>query len=242
MKKWILLCICVLFTIGIGGCAEQQPINQPPTDIPATEIVPIASNTPEIMRRTESIPSGAPASIDGRIEDGEWGDAAAFELSDGSLLYLKYAEGALYLAVDGLVPGTVNVGVLKDGDLWILHSSAALGSLVFKPFEDRWELEKNWAWCCRSNSGGSEVEALLAAEGWMSHNQFVGNELQTEYLIQVQEEIIITVTYLFRDGSGAAFWPVDLNEEDLLQFSSPPQVGDRAIFSDDGWVKILVSN
>lgn len=242
MIKWKLYSSIVLAVL-ITGCGANTP---PVEEIPATPTItasPVPTSTQEIIHALVNIPLGTPAAINGRIEDGEWADAAAFQMSDGSLLYLKYAEGALYLAVDGLVLGTVNVGILKDGELWILHSSAALGSLVFKPIEDGWVLEKNWAWCCRASSAGSETENLLAVEGWLSHNQFVGHEQQTEYKIEIpQEEIVITVTYLFRDGSGAAFWPVVLDEEDLLQFSSPPKVGDQAIFSDAGWVKISVSD
>ena len=238
MKKLILICF-VLFTAGwIAGCSANQPAAE---EIPAApSIIPSAlpTSTAKIPRSEINIPVGTPAVIDGQIDPGEWENAAKQELSDGSQMYLMYAEDALYLAVDAKVQGIVNLGVLRNGELWILHSSAALGSAVFQLVDQGWRMSKTYDWCCRMNSSEVGYQNLLATEGWLSTNQYQGDTKQTEFLVQIPvDEITIAVTYLFMDGSGTSFWPQALPETDLLMFSSPPQVGDLSIFTTEEWVK-----
>jgi hypothetical protein len=164
-------------------------------------------------------------------------------MSDGSGLYLKYSTESLFLAIDADKAGIVNVGILRNGELQILHSSAALGSAVYQWADPGWEMVKNFEWCCRVSAPESQLEGLLAEEGWLSHNQYYGDTTQTEYQILVPSESLqLAVTFLYRDQSGRAWWPLDLEQEDLLQFSSPPSVGDIAIFSEEGWATLQVSN
>jgi hypothetical protein len=226
----------------IGGCAGSQTAVEAPT--PSPTIVPTSTptSTPEPTKPEISIPVGTAPNINGRFEPGEWENAAVEELNDGSLLYLMYAEDALYLAVDSEVLGTVNVGVLRDGELWVLHSSAALGSVIYQPQGDTWQLRKTFDWCCRTTSPLTEGEELLANEGWLSHNQFVGDETQTEYLIQIpKDEIFLSVTYRYRDDSGAAYWPETLGEEDLLKFTTALRIGDEPFFSTEMWARLIVA-
>jgi hypothetical protein len=177
------------------------------------------------------------------LDEGEWEDALVTELNDGSLLYLKYSGDSLYLALDAQVEGIVNVGIIRDGQLQILHSSAALGSAIYENTSEGWQMVKNFEWCCRVSAPESQLEDLLTQEGWLSHNQHYGDSTQTEYRIVVPaDHIRIAVTYLFMDQSGSAWWPVDLSQEDLLHYSTPPSIGSLALFSDQDWVTLLVTD
>jgi hypothetical protein len=226
----------------ISGCAGGQTEDEAPNPSPTTVPTSTPTSTPEPTKPEVSIPMGTAPNINGLLKRGEWDNAAVEEMNDGTLLYLMYADDTLYLAVDSEVMGTVNVGILRDGELWILHSSAALGSAVYQLHENGYQLRKTFDWCCRVSSPLSENEQLLAEEGWLSTNQLVGDQTQTEYLIQIPiDEIILSVTYRYRDDSGAAYWPETLAEEDLLKFTAAPRIGDEPFFSTEMWARLIVS-
>jgi hypothetical protein len=241
MRKITFILLLLSIAGQTAGCAADQTITSIVEATATIPPLPTLTPTQEESYTNVHIPTGLPAAIDGIIDPDEWADADMQEMNDGSKLYLKYAEDALYLAIDAQEPGTVNLGIIRDGELWILHSSAALGSAVFSPHEDGWQLRKTYEWCCRATYVNSELDSLMVAEGWLSTNQFVGNENQTEYLVEIpEEEIIISITYIFYDGINAAYWPLSLAHSDLLLFSSQPQVGDQAIFTTDDWVQLIV--
>lgn len=245
MNKSVLVILMFVSVLIISGCAGSQLPTETPPPNPTSVPTSPPTNTPKPTRPVRpviNIPMGTTPTINGRIEEGEWDVASQQELNDGTLLYLMYAEDSLYLAVDSEVLGTVNVGVLRDEELWVLHSSAALGSLVYEPQDDGWKLRKTFKWCCRARSDNFDFGKLLTDEGWLSTNQFQGDETQTEYLIQIpEEEIILSVTYRYQDDSGAAYWPDTLAENDLLKFTTTPQIGDEPFFSSDMWVRLMVS-
>lgn len=242
MKKSVLIVLIFVLILIISGCTSSQIPPETPTPSPTIAPTNTATSTPIPIKLEINIPSGTIPTINGRIEEGEWDAAAVEELNDGTLLYLMYSEDALYLALDSEVLGTVNLGILRDGELWVLHSSAALGSVVYQPFADGWQMSKTFEWCCRTTSPLTESEQLLEQEGWLSHNQFVGDQTQTEYLIRIpKDEIIIAVTYRYRDDSDAAYWPETLGDNDLLMFTDPVQVGDMAVFSDEMWAQLIVT-
>lgn len=241
MKKIFRACVLSLAVILFGGCTESQNPVETATTSPTKIPTSIPTNTSLPERPQIHITSGPSPNVDGRMETGEWDQAVIQELSDGTLLYLMYAEDSLYLALDSEVLGTVNVGVLRDGELWVLHSSAALGSLIYEYLEGDWLLRKDFEWCCRTTSPLAESQQLLADEGWLSHNQFVGDETQTEYRVKIpKDEIYLAVTYRYRDDSNAAFWPETLGENDLLIFEVQLRQGDQAVFSPALWAKLIV--
>jgi hypothetical protein len=242
MKKFVLIVLIFLFILIISGCVGSQTAVETPPPSPTIAPTSTPTNTPEPEKPEIAIPIGTIPTINGRIEEGEWDAAAVEVLNDGTLLYLMYSEDALYLALDSEVLGTVNVGILRDGELWVLHSSAALGSVIYQPQENGWQMRQTFEWCCRTTSPNSDYEQLLAQEGWLSTNQFLGDETQTEYLIKIpKEEIIMAVTYRYRDDSDAAYWPETLGENDLLMFTEAVRVGDMAVFSDEMWVQLIVT-
>jgi hypothetical protein len=241
MNKPILVFLAAT-ALMLSGCTSSQTAVEAPTPSPTIEPTNIPTSTPEPTKTEINIPIGTAPNINGRFEPGEWDNAAVEEMNDGTLLYFMYADDSLYLAVDSEVLGTVNVGILRDGELWVLHSSAALGSVVYQPKDDGYQLRQTFEWCCRTTSPLTEGEELLANEGWLSHNQFVGDETQTEYLIQIpRDEIILSVTYRYRDDSASAYWPATLAEDDLLKFTDAPEIGDEPFFSTEMWARLIVS-
>ena len=95
-------------------------------------------------------------------------------MSDGAPLHLQQANGVLYVAVEGSDLGAVNIILATDADVWILHSSAALGSARYVPGSSVWSLDHGFSWCCRRGSDDSARAALFAAEGWEANIGFTG--------------------------------------------------------------------
>ena len=243
MNKKIIIMTLIFLTACTSAIPETTATLLPtetlvPNSATQTSLSNLTSNGPEVF-----IPTGASPIIDGQLSLGEWDMAETVELSNNGVLAFIYADNAIYVAIDADVLGIVNVGILRNDELWILHSSAALGSAIYQSQDDGWKMIKTFDWCCRSTPNASEYEQLFSTEEWLSTNQYQGNQYQTEYKILIPSDgIFISVTYLYRDGSGAAFWPKTLEEIDLLRFNSQPQVGDIAVFSSDQWAKLIVSD
>ena len=96
-------------------------------------------------RNTVVLPRGRPVMVDGKVSPGEWTDASRMEMPQGAHLYLKQADGYVYLCVE--LPagesGFVDL-YLSPGDtrIYDLHASAKLGQrLVSDGPPTEW---KNW--------------------------------------------------------------------------------------------------
>ena len=109
MKGILLLVILLLF--GCGGTAVPSLTAVPPTPIP----------TP-----------ANPPTIDGILSPNEWDNAETAALSDGSELLMMQDNDYLFLAIRSVTPEMIgaNVFVENDGQIMVLHTSAALGTAV----------------------------------------------------------------------------------------------------------------
>jgi len=126
--------------------------------------------------RTLPVPESVAPAIDGAIGDGEWDKATVTTMTDGSsLLWMRHGR-TLYVAVDGSTIGAVNLTLAIDDDIWILHSSAALGSARYQRGGPDWTLAHGFSWCCRNATDSTARLALLEQEGWQANIGFTGDE------------------------------------------------------------------
>ncbi len=186
---------------------------------------------------------GSPV-IDGTMTAGEWDQAWQGVFADGSELFLLQAGSALYLAIRSSTPDMIvgNVHLLRGEEISILHTSAALGTAVFRQGETGWDLVKDFAWCCRgtslSEAALAEREAFLEAEGWTGVNSRVGTPNELEYRIEMAEEQLQIAVAILRatEPDLKIPWPADL-VDDVIRLT-PGGLPGRMDFTPEEWVTI----
>ena len=184
------------------------------------------------------MPTHMPPVIDGVLDAGEWDGSATVTMSDGSTLHWMHDENVLYVALESSALGAVNLAICVD-DVWILHSSAALGSALYLAADGIWELSHGFDWCCRSATDDAARLLLLDDEGWQANIGFNGDEGIVEYQVALPwEGASVAVSYL-TDSETSAFWPADLSSEAREQLVGPPPP-ERAFNLNEWYTLVLV--
>lgn len=141
------------------------------------------------------------------------------------------------MALESDTVGAVNLVLATDNDVWVLHSSAALGSALYLPADGVWELSHGFDWCCRSATNDSARLQLLDDDGWQANIGFTGDEGIVEYeVILPWDGALVAVSYL-TDTETSAFWPTDLSAEARDQLVGPPP-SERS-FNHDEWYTLV---
>ena len=156
--------------------------------------------------------------LDGRLEVDEWADAIGLPLAERCTLFVKHADGFLFVAIRAQTGSQIvgNVYVARDGEVRILHASHALGTASYVPADDIWSLDRPFAWACRAldftASSLAERSTFLEEAGWLATVVRLGLPHHMEYQIAVDGE---TMQMLFRfdlHGTTARIlaWPIDV--------------------------------
>ena len=88
---------------------------------------------------TVRAPSGSPIILDGQLAVDEWADALQEPLSGGGELLLMAHGQNLFLGVRGPGFGLAHVAMASPDTIWVLHASAALGSIVYAKGPEGWD-------------------------------------------------------------------------------------------------------
>jgi len=167
-----------------------------------------------------SVPLGQEPLLDGTISTEEWDDARAIELNDRSTLYLKHANDMLYIAVRATTMGIPSPLILREGDVHVLHASAALGSAVYHETDGVWGQAKDFEWHCRlrgfSEMAVAERAAFFAQEGWLGTIGYLGARTEFEYKIRLDGSSL-RMLFLFMEATRPAqvlSWPAEPEEAD----------------------------
>jgi len=203
----------------------------------------------ERMTPTITVPSGNPPILDGSHSLGEWDGATVESFADGSQLFLMANGEFLYVGIRAKEPGTIaaNVFIQSGDEITIMHSSAALGTAVYKRSDDTWQQVKDFTWRCR-NTGNSEAAqaertGFLHEEGWLAANGLMGTPNEMEYMIEIPEQdfrlaaVYIQATPPYEKTA----WPVGLDD---VCFEPTPGGGlpSTIVFMPEMWVRIQVED
>ena len=96
------------------------------------------------------VPDGSVPTIDRTLSSDEWSDALSIPLNEDSTLFLKHSHGYMYLAVQATTMGVPSPLIVRDGEVYVLHASAALGTAIYTQEEAAWTLTQGFTWQCRT--------------------------------------------------------------------------------------------
>jgi len=172
--------------------------------------------------RIIEVPSGEAPTINGILATGEWDGATSTLMTDGSPLQWMFTGETLYVPVDGGAVGAVNLAIATGDEIWILHSSAALGSALYVQEGSAWTLSHGFSWCCRSATDDTDRRNLMDEEGWQANIGFTGDVGVVEYQVALPWiEGHAAVSYQTETGDPS-YWPTDLTSEAETDLIGPP--------------------
>ena len=138
------------------------------------------------------IPEGSVPIIDGTLSSDEWADALSIPLNKDYTLFLKHSHGYMYLAVQATTMGDPSPLIVRDGKVYVLHASAALGTAIYIQEEEAWILTQGFTWQCRTpgftTTAVAERTLFLEQEGWLGTIGYLGAPTEFEYKILLDEE------------------------------------------------------
>ncbi|NIS80231.1 MAG: hypothetical protein GTO14_08485 [Anaerolineales bacterium] len=244
----LFLVLTMWIPVLTGGCHEDDSPSTSEAPYTPPFVTPTEASPSVTEQSTISVPQGEPLAIDGTLHPGEWDRAVIETFSDGSELLLMYSEGYLYLGIRANTSEMIVGNVLIDygEEIAILHSSAALGTGVYRKEMGRWELIQDFVWRCRnrtnSESAQEERNAFLQDEHWMATNSYIGTPNEVEYQIEMTSETLrIAVNYINASGPYIKIpWPIGLDDDSIKPV--PGGLPQELHFSPSEWALIRIES
>jgi hypothetical protein len=223
----------------VAGCGEAKLMETP--------VRPVEEGSD---RDLDSIivPSGDPATIDGTLSPGEWDKAIVEPFADGSELLLMQAGEYLYLGIRGNTPEMIvgNIFVYQGDEISILHSSAALGTAIYRQDGNTWQQIQDFTWQVRDSSHSDAAQAkrdtFLEQEGWVATNSRMGTPEVLEYQIEITGDRLRMAANILRGSNPDEKipWPADLDDDCIKP--TPGGLPENLNFSPDQWATLEVSS
>ena len=219
----------------------QTPTSQPTeTPLPPTDEL-------EAEDLDLAVPPGTEAVIDGILAPDEWESAIQIDLVDESQLFLMHAGGYLYLGIRAKPEPVTSICLDQTEQVSILHSSAALGTAIYKKDGAIWEQVKDFEWCCRETTDSPQAqEALqrhLLQDGWVANNGRMGNSDEVEFQIAMEADSLrLAVNSIGAPNYGTVIsWPETLGDDcSSLDMIGGP-IPEQAQFSVEEWITVTTS-
>lgn len=220
--------VAVLGALALSACGDSSTTTSAAQveQSTSTPVEAVTSTAPiSAPGRFVEVPASARPAIDGVLGSGEWDNAFQDTMSDGSSIYAILTGETLFAAVDTGGIGAVNLALATEEEIWILHSSAALGSARYVRGHPDWVLAHGFSWCCRSSTDDTERKVLLADEGWQANIGFEGDEGVVEFEVDLTwQGSALAVSFVTGTGTEA-FWPADLSPAAQEQLVGARQSG-----------------
>jgi hypothetical protein len=171
---------------------------------------------------TITVPRGSDITIDGKLSAGEWDDALKQELKGGGELRIKHDGTYLYLGLRGLKDGWSHVYLTDGQTIYVLHASAALGSVAYRQSGDAWQTEQKFNWELRDRTMSEQAVAARAAylekNGWVASIHKMGAPAEIEFKIARRmfggKEPMIAALYA-DTPTAPLYWPATLKDDCL---------------------------
>ncbi len=163
------------------------------------------------------VPKGTAPVIDGVLDDAEWKDALSSPMTGGGRVLLKHDGRFLYLALQGAADGFAQVYFGDQGSVRVLHASAALGEITYRPFSSgKWETDSKYTFEMRrfAERSPEEKDAYLEKNDWLANSANRGAVREFKILRSAVAGKRLAIVY--REMAGATrSWPASLHDDAL---------------------------
>jgi len=200
--------------------------------------------------RLVHVPRGAPAVVDGRVDEAEWKGSAVQPLPDGAVLRLRHDGQHVFLGITSPRPGFASVCIASGDTVRVYHASAALGSVAYTRGSTEWttsETEFSYGMRTRTldDKARAERSAFLAQHGWLASTFHMGGgraqEIQFPLAAIPPASSVALAFFVLADDAGSVLrWPAGAAAADgcwnekLVQGEVPP----RLHFMPQGWSRL----
>ena len=213
----------------------------------ATPATPQTEAGDTVVIGSKGVPSGDPPTIDGILESDEWERAAVETLCDGSELLFTRADDYLYLGIRSITSEMIGANIYLEGSdqINILHTSAALGTAIYRQEADSWQQIQDFDWRCRdtANSADAQAErsAYLQENHWLAANSRIGASDELEVQIKLTDDLQHLAVSMFRSSTPdeRAFWPPTVDDDCIKPF--PGGLPTVLQFTPEHWATLQVS-
>jgi tetratricopeptide (TPR) repeat protein len=223
MKRFIFSTVAFLFVISLAAIAGEE---KPPADKPAPKLEPLA------------VKAAGKIVFDGKVAEGEYKDAAAFEVAlpekKKAKIFIAHYQGFMYVAFDVHEPFFIhpNPRVLFSPNgvsfTFTLEDDEEQ-EFIFKPYGVRSPV-------LEQKLGGNATEL----EGWAAKEDFT-----TIGRWHAEMKLNISILGLRPDSGDKGAFSVEISGMPFNRMGKPgvtryPAVGARALTSSDKWGKVKV--
>jgi hypothetical protein len=140
-------------------------------------------------------------------------------MSGGGELLLMHEGGYLYIGIRAKPEPVTSICIDQGERVSILHSSAAIGTAIYKQGDAVWEMIQGFEWCCRETTDSPQAQESrsehLELNGWMASNGRMGTPEDVEFKIYMPEgQLRLAVTSIGApDYEEIAWWPVEMADD-----------------------------
>jgi hypothetical protein len=205
-----------------------------------------SQSRPAVDSRSASTVIEAPrkpaATIDGVLSLEEWEGAIAASTADGGELMLMHDGDSLFVGIRSRRRGYGSLCLGRPDEILVLHSSAALGTAVYRKEGGHWKRARQFSYCCRAREESAERQELLRKDGWMASIGLMGSPEEMEYQLALKgDEVPLAVVYQMGTNRETAHWWPESLEDDCLGLTfieeDPPEVLD---FFPETWLRVRI--
>jgi hypothetical protein len=194
------------------------------------------------------VPRGPAVTIDGRVDDAEWRNALRIEHPAGTMVRLMRDADHLYFGVTSERQGFASLCVATNNEVHVLHASAALGRVTYRPRGDAWQSpDTAFSYGMRNTAldatAQSQRAAYLGENGWVASTVRMGNDGRSQELQIALNKFTLPFNialgrWLFTNSIES--WPGTITDHDgcfslTLVSGSVPQ---GILFKPSFWVTI----
>lgn len=228
----LLFTFCSESTNATGPDLQPDP-EDPPNDTPMERV-----NDPIYAAEGNDI------LLDGTISSEEWASAASVTFVGTTPLKLMHSNGFLMLGIPTGPSPVVTIFLQKDNDVYLCHSSAALGTAIFRKNGNTYERVQSFAWYCRDTSMNESAQNaranFLQANGWVGTNGSMGNSNQVEYKFAMPDDSlnIAIVSLGGPEYIDLQYWPSNLTDDCTNKTFTTGPIPESGLFLTHEWITI----
>ena len=166
-------------------------------------------------QQSVQVPRATAVTIDGVVNDGEWRNALRMEHPAGTVVRLTRDAEHLYLGITSDRQGFASLCVATGNEVHVLHASAALGLITYRPTGDVWNSpDTAFRYGMRSTAldetARSQRAAYLAENGWVASTVRMGNDGRSQEMKIAFDRFALPFNialgrWLF--GNSVEWWP-----------------------------------